>query len=120
MIITSLERAGRPFYELIRWGFLALPSDPHSRRVNAVRKGDSMSKEQMRPASEAKAPDPSNSYERSHPENEAGMGRMKAQKTVPAKRADSLEASVTHKQDTTRQLNSEDVVDQRSEAKGST
>jgi hypothetical protein len=78
-----------------------------------------MSKEQMRPASEAKAPDPANVYERAHPENESGMGRLDADKVVPAKRADSLEASVSHKQETTRQLNSDDVVDQRSDAKGS-
>jgi len=75
-----------------------------------------MSKEQMRPASNEKAPDPTNTYERSHPENEAGMGRMKSGKAAPANRPDSMEASVTHKQDTTHQLNSEDVVDQRSKA----
>ena len=73
-----------------------------------------MSKEQMRPASKAKAPEPSNVYERAHPENESGMGRLDADKAVPVKRADCMEASVSHKQETTRQLNSEDVVDQRS------
>ena len=78
-----------------------------------------MSKEQMRPASDAKAPEPSNVYERAHPENESGMGRLDAEKTVPAKRADSMEDSVSHKQETTRQLNSEDVADQRNKAKGS-
>jgi hypothetical protein len=75
-----------------------------------------MSKEQMRPASKETAPDPSNTYERAHPENEAGQGRMKRDKAVPANRPDSMEASVTHKQDTTHQLNSEDMVDQRSDA----
>jgi len=73
-----------------------------------------MSKEQMRPASKAGAPEPSNVYERAHPENECGQGRLDADKTVPAKRADSMEASVSHKQETTRQLNSDDVIDQRS------
>jgi len=79
-----------------------------------------MPNEQMRPASEAKAPDPSNIYERSHPENESGQGKMGVGKAVPANRPDSMEASVTHKQDTTHQLNSEDVVDQRSKVDGST
>ena len=79
-----------------------------------------MSNEQMRPASKAEAPEPSNIYERSHPENESGQGRLDSDKAVPSKCADSLEASVTHKQETTRQLNSEDVVDQRNGAKGST
>jgi hypothetical protein len=81
-----------------------------------VTKGTTMSKEQMRPASNEKAPDPSNTYERSHPENESGMGKIGTPKVLPSKRPDSLEASVDHKQDTTHQLNSEDVVDQRSKA----
>ena len=76
-----------------------------------------MSKEQMRPASKEKAPDPTNVYERSHPENESGMGRLDNDKFVPFPRADSMEASVTHKQESTRQLNSEDVIDQRSKAR---
>jgi len=79
-----------------------------------------MANEQMRPASKDKAPDPSNVYERAHPENEAGMGKMGVGKTKPARCPDSMEASVTHKQDTTHQLNSEDVIDQRSKAKPST
>jgi len=79
-----------------------------------------MSTEQMRPSSKEKAPDPSNTYERSHPENEAGMGKTDAIKVAPALRPDSMEASVTHKQDNRHQLNSEDVVDQRSESPRST
>jgi hypothetical protein len=75
-----------------------------------------MSKEQMRPSSKEGAPDPANTYERAHPENESGMGKMGEHKSAPANRPDSMEASVTHKQDTTHQLNSEDVVDQRSNA----
>ncbi len=76
-----------------------------------------MANEQMRPASDEKAPDPSNSYERSHPENESGAGRMDNNKAVPTPRADSMNSSATNKQDTTRQLNSEDVIDQRSTAR---
>ncbi len=75
-----------------------------------------MSKEQMRPASDEKAPDPANTYERAHPENEAGMGKTGTPEVRPSKRPDSMEASVGHKQETTHQLNSEDVVDQRSKA----
>jgi hypothetical protein len=75
-----------------------------------------MANEQMRPASKEKAPEPSNVYERAHPENESGMGRMDNNKFVPSPHADSLESSVTHKQDGTRQLNAEDVIDQRSKA----
>jgi hypothetical protein len=77
-----------------------------------------MPNEQMRPASKAKAPEPSNTYERAHPENEVGQGRLGCDKPVPSECADNLEASVKHKQDTTRQLNSEDVIDQRSKAPG--
>jgi hypothetical protein len=73
-----------------------------------------MPNEQMRPSSKADAPDPSNTYERAHPENEAGMGKLDVGKAVPSNRPDSMEASVTHKQETTHQLNSEDVTDQRS------
>jgi hypothetical protein len=76
-----------------------------------------MSNEQMRPASKEKAPDPSNVYERAHPENEAGMGQMENNKFVASPHPDSLESSVMHKQDNTRQLNSEDVIDQRSTAR---
>jgi hypothetical protein len=73
-----------------------------------------MANEQMRPASNDKAPDPSNTYERAHPENEAGQGRLSSDKPVPSHCPDSMEASVTQKQDGTHQLNAEDVIDQRS------
>jgi hypothetical protein len=75
-----------------------------------------MSKEQMRPASKEQAPDPSDVYERSHPENESGMGRLDNNKAVPTARPDSMKASVTNKQDPTHQLNAEDVINQRSTA----
>ena len=68
--------------------------------------------EQMRPASKKDAPDPSNNYERSHPENEAGMGRLDNNDSVPTESADKAEEAVKHRQDGTRQLNAHDAVEQ--------
>src|SRR4051812_44505367 len=39
--------------------------------------------EQMRPASPQQAPDPSRNYERSRPEDEAGMGRLDNNQATP-------------------------------------
>jgi hypothetical protein len=72
--------------------------------------------EQMKPTSKEQAPDPAHSYERSDPARESGMGSMKAPKTDPQKQADHLEDSVRNKQQTDRQLNSEDVVNQRKQS----
>ena len=69
--------------------------------------------EQMRPASPQQAPDPSNNYERSHPEREAGMGRLDNNKAVPADSPDMGQQAVTNRQDGTRQLNAHDAVNQR-------
>ena len=69
--------------------------------------------EQMRPASPQQAPDPSNNYERSHPENESGMGRMDNNKAVPADSPDKGQQAVGNKQDGTRQLNAHDAVNHR-------
>ena len=41
-----------------------------------------MAAEENRPASPQQAPDPSDNYERSHPEHEAGMGRLDNNKAV--------------------------------------
>ena len=68
---------------------------------------------QMRPASPEQAPDPSSSYERSHPEHEAGLGRLDAPKYAPHPHPDSMEQAVTHRQDGTRQLNADGDVNQR-------
>jgi hypothetical protein len=68
--------------------------------------------EQMRPENRKKAPDPSNSYERAHPENEAGMGRLDNNDSTPTDRPDQVEEAVDNRQES-HQLNSEDVVDQR-------
>jgi len=65
------------------------------------------------PASPQQAPDPSDSYERSHPEHEAGMGRMDNNAATPSKAPDRQDETVENQQDPTRQINAEDVVNQR-------
>lgn len=69
--------------------------------------------EQMRPASPQQAPDPSNSYERAHPEREAGMGRLDNNKAVSTDSPDRPHEAVSHRQDGSRQLNAHDAVNQR-------
>jgi hypothetical protein len=69
--------------------------------------------EQMRPASPQQAPDPSDNYERSHPEHEAGMGRLDNNKSTPTDDPDRQEGAVGNRQDGTRQLNAHDAVDRR-------
>jgi hypothetical protein len=69
--------------------------------------------EQMRPASPRQAPDPSHSYERSHPGREAGMGRLDNNKAVPTDSPDQQNDAVRNKQDPARQINAQDAVNQR-------
>jgi hypothetical protein len=69
--------------------------------------------EQMRPASREQAPDPANSYERANPGREAGMGRLDNNKATPQETSDKQESAVHHRQDGTRQLNADDVINQR-------
>jgi len=71
--------------------------------------------EQMRPASPDQAPDPSNNYERAHPENEAGLGSLKNNVATPQTHPDAMEQAVKQRQDGTRQINAHDPVDQRRE-----
>jgi hypothetical protein len=67
--------------------------------------------EKPRPLSKEQAPDPSNSYERSHPEREAGMGRLDNNtKATPAKSIDQMPKTVSHAQDGSRQINAHDDV----------
>src|SRR5678815_5084102 len=66
--------------------------------------------EQMRPASPQQAPDPSNNYERAHPENEAGMGRMDNNDSTPAKRPDQPQETVRNRQES-RQINAHEQPD---------
>ena len=69
---------------------------------------------QNRPASKEDAPDPTRSYGREHPEAEAGMGRLdNNDDATPAANPDRAEDAVKNKQDPTRQLNAQDVVNQR-------
>lgn len=69
--------------------------------------------EQMRPASPQQAPDPSDNYERAHPEREAGMGRLDNNKAVPTDSPDKGHEAVSHRQDGKRQLNAHDAVNHR-------
>ena len=69
--------------------------------------------EQMRPASPEQAPDPSHNYERAHPDREAGMGRMSANKATPQQSPDKSEDAARNKQDPARQLNAHDAINQR-------
>ena len=68
--------------------------------------------EQMRPASPSQAPDPANSYERAHPEREAGMGRMDNNDATPASNPDQQHQAVTHQQES-RQINAHEVTSAR-------
>ena len=65
--------------------------------------------EQMRPASPEQAPDPSNNYERAHPEREAGMGRMENNKSTPQNQADGEQQAVHNKQQPDRQINADEA-----------
>lgn len=72
---------------------------------------------QMRPASPDQAPDPSFNYERSHPEREAGMGRLDNNtKATPTDQPDHIPDAVRNAQDPTRQINAHDVVNGRAAA----
>ncbi len=68
--------------------------------------------EQMRPASPEQAPDPSNNYERSHPDRESGMGRLDNNKATPEQAPDKSKQAATNAQDSTRQLNAQDAINQ--------
>jgi hypothetical protein len=65
--------------------------------------------EQMRPASPQDAPDPSNNYERSHPEREAGQGRLDNNKSTPENQPDSEQQAVHNRQDPQRQVNAQEM-----------
>lgn len=69
-----------------------------------------------RPASPQQAPDPSDNYERSHPEHEAGMGRLDNNVATPENDPDRQQQATKNRQDPTRQINAEDVTNQRAGA----
>jgi hypothetical protein len=64
--------------------------------------------DQMPPSSKQSAPDPSHSYERSHPGREAGMGRMDNNAATPTDAPDAGRQAVKNEQDPTRQVNAQD------------
>ena len=68
--------------------------------------------EEMRPASPEQAPDPSDNYERSHPEHEAGMGRLDNNKATPAPQPSGDQESAKNRQEP-RQINAHEVTDGR-------
>lgn len=68
--------------------------------------------EQNRPASPEVAPDPSRNYERSRPEDEAGMGRLDNNRATPEASPDKTPAAVGNKSGQ-RQLNAHEGVDAR-------
>lgn len=61
-------------------------------------------------------PDPARSYERARPEEEAGMGRLDNNKATPARGGDPIKDAVSNRH-ASRQLNSQDVVNEREEPK---
>ena len=69
--------------------------------------------EQMRPTSPQQAPDPSSSYERAHPGQEAGMGRLDNNVATPTNAPDRQEQAVGNRQDGSRQKNAQDETNQR-------
>ena len=73
--------------------------------------------EQNRPASPQSAPDPANSYERAHPENESGQGRLDNNKSTPHDSPDRQQQAVTNKQDPARQINADDAFAGRDKPK---
>jgi hypothetical protein len=59
-------------------------------------------------------PDPADSYERSHPEHEAGMGHVDNNaNATPTDEPDLAHKAVPNRQDPSRQINGQDVVDGR-------
>ena len=71
-------------------------------------------KNQTRPLSPQEAPDPSWSYERSHPHRESGMGRLdNNSKATPTDQPDQMPDATGNAQDPTHQINAHDVVSGR-------
>jgi hypothetical protein len=69
--------------------------------------------EQMRPASPQQAPDPSNAYERSHPERESGQGRLdNNMRATPARQDDKADDAVTNRS-TPRETTAHDITNAR-------
>ncbi len=59
---------------------------------------------------ETQVPDPTDSYERSHPEHESGQGRLdNNSKATPTPCPDKMAAAVANAQDGSKQINAHDV-----------
>ena len=69
--------------------------------------------DQSTPAERSQAPDPARTYERAKPESESGMGRLDNNNATPARAPDRMPDAVKNQQDPQRQINAEDVVDDR-------
>ena len=68
--------------------------------------------ERPRPLSKEEAPDPSDVYERAHPERESGMGRLDNNAdATPRMVADHMLDAVTNAQDGSRQINAHDELE---------
>lgn len=63
--------------------------------------------DQAHPTSKADAPDPSYSYERSHPSREAGQGRLDNDVTTPRGDNDKQSQAVHNTSDNKKQVNSD-------------
>jgi hypothetical protein len=59
------------------------------------------------------APDPSNTYERAHPEREAGMGRLDNDIATPTNQPDVPGQAVKNKQQPSRGISGQDNVNRR-------
>lgn len=65
--------------------------------------------EQMQPTSDEQSPDPSDTYERAHPEHESGMGRLDNNTgATPRQSRDHVHDAVKNAQDPTRQINAQE------------
>lgn len=65
--------------------------------------------EQMQPASNDQSPDPSDSYERAHPEHESGMGRLDNNSdATPRESRDHVHDCVKNAHNPDRQINAQE------------
>ena len=72
-----------------------------------------MAESQNRPASPEQAPDPSNNYERDHPEREAGMGSLDHKSigtATPAQTPDNIAGAVGNANDPRKSFTAQDEV----------
>jgi hypothetical protein len=65
--------------------------------------------EQNHPANPQSAPDPANSYERSRPSEQPGLGRLDNNKGTPENQPDSAGNAVKNQQDPSRQINAHET-----------